>query len=289
MSILVNADTRIICQGMTGRQGTFFCDQAMAYGSRIVAGVSPGKGGSRHLHVPVFDRVAEAMEGVGADASVIFVPPRHAADAMMEAINARVPLVVCVTEGVPTLDMVRVRRALMDSPTRLIGPNSIGIITPGQCKIGVMPGHIHSPGRVGVISRSSTLTYEVVAQTTATRLGQSTVVSVGGDPVHGMSFVDCLELMLADDATDAVVLVGEIGGDEEEQAAGYLRRVRPDKPVFALVAGLSAPRGRRMGHAGAMIAGGAGDAASKIALLSEAGVTMVSSPARVGHEVAAAL
>lgn len=289
MSILVDSDTRIICQGMTGRQGTFFCDQAMAYGSRIVAGVSPGKGGTRHLHVPVFDRVAEAMEAIGADASVVFVPPRHAADAMMEAIRARVPLVVCVTEGVPVLDMVRVRRALLDSQTQLIGPNSIGIITPGECKIGVMPGHIHSPGRIGIISRSSTLTYEVVTQTTATRLGQSTVVSVGGDPVHGMSFVDCLALMLADDATQAIVLVGEIGGDEEEQAASYLRRVRPDKPIFGLVAGLSAPRGRRMGHAGAIVAGGSGDAASKIELLRDAGVNLVSSPARVGHAIAAAL
>lgn len=289
MSILVDTDTRIICQGMTGRQGTFFCDQAMAYGSRIVAGVSPGKGGSRHLHVPVFDRVADAMDATGADASVIFVPPAHAANAMLEAIRARVPLVVCVTEGVPVLDMVRVRRTLEDSDTTLIGPNSIGVITPGQCKIGVMPGHIHSPGRIGVISRSSTLTYEVVAQTTARRLGQSTVVSVGGDPVHGIGFADCIELMLADDATEALVLVGEIGGDEEEQAARFLRATRPSKPVFALVAGITAPRGRRMGHAGAIIADGADDARSKIEILKEAGVHVVSSPAHVGHEVAAAL
>lgn len=289
MSILINADTRIICQGMTGRQGTFFCDQAMAYGSRIVAGVTPGKGGSKHLYMPVFDRVADAVDSSGADTSVIFVPPRDAAAAMLEAIKARLRLVVCVTEGVPVQDMVRVRRALQDSETLLIGPNSVGVITPGECKIGVMPGHIHSPGRVGIVSRSSTLTYEVVAQTTAARLGQSTVVSIGADPVHGMGFVDVLSLLVDDPDTHAIVLVGEIGGAEEEEAATFIKQRRVDKPIIGLVAGTSAPPGRRMGHAGAIISGAEGTARAKIAALKDAGVVMASSPARVGAQVAAAL
>ena len=289
MSILVDAETRILCQGMTGRQGTFFCDQAMAYGSRIVAGVTPGRGGSKHLHVPVFDRVADAIDATAADTSVIFVPPRDAAAAMLEAITARLRLVVCVTEGVPVQDMVRVRRALEDSDTILIGPNSVGVITPGQCKIGVMPGLIHSPGRVGIVSRSSTLTYEVVAQTTAARLGQSTVVSIGADPVHGIGFVDVLAMMMEDADTHAIVLVGEIGGAEEEQAAHFIKQRQSAKPIIALVAGTSAPPGRRMGHAGAIITGGEGTARAKIAALRDAGVMVAQSPARVGVQVASSL
>ncbi len=289
MAVLVNAESKVVFQGITGAQGTFFADQAMAYGTRVVAGVTPGKGGTRHLHVPVFDRVSEAVEATGADVAAVFVPPAQAAQAMLDAIHARVPLVVCVTEGIPVLDMVRVRRALEDSVTRLIGPNSPGIIVPGECKVGVMPGHIHSRGRVGVVSRSGTLAYEVVAQTTAAGLGQSTVIGIGADPVHGLGFVDCLELLLDDPETEGVVLVGEIGGAEEEEAARYLARTRPSKPVVGVVAGLSAPPGRRMGHAGAIIAGGVGDAAGKIAALREAGVIIAESPARVGAAMAAAL
>jgi succinyl-CoA synthetase alpha subunit len=261
----------------------------MSYGTRVVAGVTPGKGGTRHLHLPVFDRVSEAVEATGADVAAVFVPPARAADAMLESIRARVPLVVCVSEGIPVLDMVRVKRELEGSATRLIGPNSVGIIVPGECKIGVMPGHIHSRGRVGVISRSGTLTYEVVAQTTAAGLGQSTVIGIGADPVHGIGFVDCLELMLGDPETEGVVLVGEIGGVEEEQAAEFLARVRPEKPVVGVVAGLSAPPGRRMGHAGAIIDGGVGGAQSKLAALREAGVIIPDSPARVGVTMAQAL
>jgi len=289
LGILVDAGTRVVFQGMTGAQGTFFADQALAYGTRVVAGVTPGRGGTRHLHLPVFDRVSEAVEATGADACAVFVPPRHAAAAMLEAIRARVPLVVCVTEGVPVLDMVRVRRALEGSVTRLLGPNTPGIIVPGQCKIGVMPGHIHTPGRVGIVSRSGTLTYEVAAQTTAAGIGQSAVIGIGADPVHGMGFVDCLELLLADDATEGIVLVGEIGGQEEEQAAAWIAGRRPSKPVVALVAGVSAPAGRRMGHAGAIIAGGTGDAAAKLAALRDAGVIVAESPARVGATIARAL
>jgi succinyl-CoA synthetase alpha subunit len=289
MGVLVDSGTKVLFQGLTGVQGTFFADQAMSYGTRVVAGVTPGKGGTRHLHLPVFDRVADAVEATGADASAIFVPPAHAAQAMLEAIHARVPLVVCVTEGVPVLDMVRIKRALEGSRTRLIGPNSPGIIVPGECKIGVMPGHIHSRGRIGVISRSGTLSYEIAAQTTAAGLGQSVVIGVGADPVHGLGFVQCLELLLADPQTEGIVLVGEIGGSEEEQAGAWLARRKPEKPVVAVVAGLCAPEGRRMGHAGAIIAGGSGDARTKLAALRDAGVIIAESPARVGATIARAL
>lgn len=289
MAVLVNSATKVVFQGLTGAQGTFFADQAMAYGTRVVAGVTPGRGGSRHLHVPVFDRVADAVEATGADASAIFVPPAQAAEAMLEAIHARVPLVVCVTEGVPVLDMVRVKRALEGSHTRLIGPNSPGIIVPGECKIGVMPGHIHSRGRVGVISRSGTLCYEIAAQTTAAGLGQSVVIGIGADPVHGLGFVECLELLDADAQTEGIILVGEIGGTEEEQASAWLSRCRCSKPVVALVAGLCAPVGRRMGHAGAIIAGNTGDARTKLEALRGAGVLVAESPARVGATMARAL
>jgi succinyl-CoA synthetase alpha subunit len=286
MAILVGAHTKVIGQGMTGAQGTFHCERAIAYGTRLVAGVTPGKGGTRHLYLPVFDRVAEAVEATGADASVIYVPPARAADAMLEAIHARVPLVVCVTEGVPVLDMVRVRRALEDSSTLLIGPNTPGIITPGECNIGIMPGHIHRRGRVGIVSRSGTLTYEVVAQTTAAGLGQSTVLGIGADPVHGIGFVEVLERFLADPDTQGIVLIGEIGGTEEEEAAQFLRSEKPRKPVVGLVAGVTAPRGRRMGHAGAIIAGGTGAAGEKLEALRGAGVKIPDSPADVGRTMA---
>lgn len=289
MAILVNDNTKVICQGITGAQGTFHCERSIAYGTRMVAGVTPGKGGSRHLYLPVFDRVSEAVEATGANATVIFVPPAHAAEAIIEAINAELELIVCITEGIPVLDMVRVRRALEGSRSRLIGPNSPGIITPGECRIGIMPGLIHRRGKVGIVSRSGTLTYEAVAQTTAVGLGQSTVIGVGGDPVIGMSFVDCLELFLADHETECVLLIGEIGGTAEEAAAEFLRAKKPKKPVVGFIAGVSAPPGRRMGHAGAIVSGGSGGAEEKIEALKKAGVRIPDSPAVIGACVAAAL
>lgn len=289
MAILVNADTKVICQGITGDQGTFHCERSIAYGTRLVGGVTPGKGGTKHLYLPVFDRVSEAVEATGADATVIFVPPAQAAEAIIEAINADVGLIVCITEGIPVLDMVRVRRALQDSESRLIGPNSPGIITPGECRIGIMPGLIHRRGKVGIVSRSGTLTYEAVAQTSAVGLGQSTVIGIGGDPVIGMSYIDCLELFLADDETECVLLIGEIGGTAEEAAAEYLRAKKPKKPVVGFIAGVSAPPGRRMGHAGAIVSGGSGGAAEKIEAFKKAGVKVPESPATIGATVAAAL
>jgi len=288
MAILAAAETKVICQGFTGAQATFHCEQAIAYGTRIVGGVTPGKGGSRHLQLPVFDSVAEAIAATGADASVIFVPPPFAAAAILEAIAAELPLVVCVTERIPVLDMVRVKRALEGTRTRLIGPNTPGIITPEACKIGIMPGHIHRRGTVGIASRSASLTYEAVAQTTAAGLGQSTVIGIGGDPVHGMGFVDCLELFLADPGTAGVVLIGEIGGTAEEEAAVFVKaHVR--KPVIGFICGQTAPPGRRMGHAGAIIAGGKGTAAEKMKALEAAGITTVRSPADMGATVARVL
>lgn len=289
MSVLVDSETKVICQGITGAQGTFHCERSIAYGTRMVAGVTPGKGGSKHLYLPVFDRVSEAVEATGADASVIFVPPAQAAEAIIEAINAGLGLIVCITEGIPVLDMVRVRRALEDSESRLIGPNTPGIITPGECRIGIMPGLIHRRGKVGIVSRSGTLTYEAVAQTSAVGLGQSTVVGIGGDPVIGMSYIDCLELFLADDETECVLLIGEIGGTAEEAAAEYLSAKKPKKPVVGFVAGVSAPPGRRMGHAGAIVSGGSGGAEEKIEAFRRAGVTVPDSPALIGATVAAAL
>jgi len=282
MSVLIDRDTKVICQGITGAQATFHCEQAIAYGTKLVGGVTPGKGGRKHLYLPVFDSVAEALEATGADASAVFVPPRNAADAIIEAIDAGVRLIVCVTERIPTLDMVRVKRRLDESDSRLIGPNSPGIITPDQCKIGIMPGHIHFPGKVGIASRSATLKYEAVAQTTEARLGQSTCIGIGGDPVHGIGFVECLELFLADPKTEAVLLIGEIGGGDEEEAAAFIRAEKPKKPIAAYIAGAHAPPGRRMGHAGTFNVFGAGGVGEKIEALKSAGVAILDSPAAFG-------
>jgi succinyl-CoA synthetase alpha subunit len=285
MGILVDKDTRVICQGFTGRQGSFHSEQAIAYGTNLVGGVTPGKGGQQHLERPVFDTVHEAVAVTGADASMIYVPAAFCADAILEAADAGIRVVVCITEGIPVQDMLRVRAALEGRDCRLIGPNCPGVITPGACKIGIMPGAIHRPGAVGIVSRSGTLTYEAVYQTTQLGLGQSTCVGIGGDPIHGMSFVDCLELFEDDPATQGVVLVGEIGGSAEEQAAEYVA-ARLRKPVVAYIAGVTAPPGKRMGHAGAIISGGKGTAAEKYAALEAAGVATVRSPAEIGRRMA---
>jgi succinyl-CoA synthetase alpha subunit len=288
MSILVDRGTRLLTQGMTGNTGLFHTRQALEYGTQVVAGVTPGKGGTAELGVPVFDTVAEAVARTGANASVIYVPPAFAADAILEAAGAGLPLVVCITEGIPVLDMLRVRRALLGTSTRLVGPNCPGVITPGECKIGIMPGYIHKPGRVGVLSRSGTLTYEAVWQLTSLGLGQSTCVGIGGDPVNGTSFTDALRLFQADPGTDAVVMIGEIGGSAEEEAAAFIRE-HMTKPVVGFIAGTTAPPGKRMGHAGAIISGGSGTAAEKIAALKAAGVVLADTPSGIGIAMARVL